>query len=248
MRETTKNEYDRAVNKVVDYINQHLFENPDIKQLAEIANISEYHFHRIFKAIIGENIGEYINRIRLEHIGQQLQMTQNTLDKIALKTGYTTKYALSKAFKKHFDVSPSVFRKQKKDTLNSLIKEKQAFKPIVPRIKEITSKKTVYIRIIDWYGSPESYRTAWRKLAQFANRNNLVNHQTEFIGFSFDNPTITKPENCRFYACFTTELNVQATGEFGIKNIDGGLYAIFTLRGSYSGLLDLYYYIYLKCI
>ncbi|MFR0677748.1 helix-turn-helix domain-containing protein [Dysgonomonas mossii] len=72
MKETTQSEYDKAVNNVVDYINGHLFEVPDIKRLSEIANISEYHFHRIFKAIIGENIGEYINRLRLEYIAEHL--------------------------------------------------------------------------------------------------------------------------------------------------------------------------------
>jgi AraC family transcriptional regulator len=74
MRETTLDGYEKAVNRVIDYINRHLFETPDIKQLSEIANMSEYHFHRIFKAVIGENIRAYIKRIRLEYIAECLQM------------------------------------------------------------------------------------------------------------------------------------------------------------------------------
>lgn len=245
MRETTKSGYEKAINRVVDYINKHLFKNPDIKELAEIANISEYHFHRIFKIIIGENTGEYINRLRLEYIAQCLQTTKLNLSDLAIKTGYGTKYALSKAFKKHFGVSPSIYRNQK-DEIEFFKKSEEKIFTLIPEIREIPSKKIVYIRIIDWYGSPESYYAAWKKLGQFAKKNNLVNSQTEFIGLSFDNPTITLPENCRFYACFTIDKPVEPEGAFGVQEIDGGLYAVFTLKGSYDGLMDMYYNIYIK--
>lgn len=73
-----------------------------------------------------------------------------------------------------------------------------------------------------------------------------MNDKTEFIGLSFDNPTITHPQNCRFYACFTVDREVKPQGAFGLQKISGGMYAIFTLKGSYSGLLDMYYNIYLR--
>jgi len=247
MRETTQNEYDKAVNRVIDYINRHLFESPDLKKLSEIANISEFHFHRIFKAIIGENIGEYINRLRLEYIAERLQMTKYTLDEIAVKTGYGTKYALSKAFKKHFGMSPSAFRSLPKDSSSNFFDgNKRKVIPLEPVIQNIDSKKLVYIRIIDWYGSPESYAIAWEKLGQFAKEHKLLIETTEYIGLSFDNPTITSPENCRFYACFTVDEDVEPTGAFGMQTIKAGLYAVFTLKGSYDGLMDMYYNIFFK--
>lgn len=247
MKQTTQNEYEKAVNKVVDYINQHLFESPDVKKLSEIANISEFHFHRIFKAIIGENVGEYINRLRLEYIAEHLQMTNCTLEEVAVKTGYGTKYALSKAFKKHFGLSPSVFRSQPKDNIHNFFTgDSRKVIPLEPVIRRIASKKLVYIRIIDWYGSPESYATAWAKLGEFAKEKQLLNKNTEFIGLSFDNPTITLPENCRFYACITTNRDISPEGPFGLQSIKSGLYAIFTLKGPYEGLMDMYYNIFIK--
>lgn len=247
MRSVTQNEYDKAVNRVVDYINRHLFESPDLKRLSEIANISEFHFHRIFKAIIGENIGEYINRLRLEYIAEHLQMTRHTLDEIAAKTGYGNKYALSKAFKKHFGMSPSLFRSQPKDSAHNFFAE-DSRKTIAlePVIKRIIQKKLIYIRIIDWYGSPESYAIAWAKLGRFAKEKDLLNKNTEFIGLAFDNPTITLPENCRFYACITTSKEISPEGPFGLQTIKGGLYAVFTLKGAYEGLMDMYYNIFIK--
>ena len=246
MKGGAQDEYEKAVNKAIDYINNHLFETPDVKQLSLIANISKYHFHRIFKSIIGENIGEYINRIRLEYIAEYLQMTRYNLDEIALKTGYGTKHALSKAFKKHFGVTPSAFRSQDKDPCNFFERNQREIIQLTPDIREIDSKRVVYIRIIDQYGAPEAYRIAWQKLGLFAKEHKLIKSSTEFLGLSFDNPTITLPKNCRFYACFTIDEDIKPQGSFGIQHIEGGLYAIFTLKGPYSGLLDMYYNIYME--
>lgn len=247
MKQTTQNEYEKAVNKVVDYINRHLFESPDVKKLSEIANISEFHFHRIFKTIIGENTGEYINRLRLEYIAEHLQKTNHTLDEIAVKTGYGTKYALSKAFKKHFGLSPSLFRSQPTDSSHNFFAEdSRRLIPLEPLIKQVAQKKLVYIRIIDWYGSPDSYAAAWEKLGKFAREKGLLNKSTEFIGLAFDNPTITLPENCRFYACITINKEVSPEGSFGLQTIKAGQYAVFTLKGAYEGLMDMYYNIFIK--
>ena len=66
VKSDTQNFYFERINKVIQYINNHLDENPDISKLAEIGNYSPYHFHRIMKAYLGESLGAYIIRLRLE--------------------------------------------------------------------------------------------------------------------------------------------------------------------------------------
>ena len=51
MRTITYNDYIQRINKVVAYINDHLDESLDLKTLAEVAALSEFHFHRVFKAL-----------------------------------------------------------------------------------------------------------------------------------------------------------------------------------------------------
>lgn len=245
MKTDTRNDYEKAVNRVIDYINGYLYSMPSIKELSEVANISEYHFHRIFKTIIGENIGEYINRIRLEDIAQRLRAKEYSLQQIAETTGYGTKHALSKAFKKHFGISPSEYCKQPKN-IELFFKQERVSYTMVPEIKDIAEKQIVYIRIIDRYGTPESYTKAWHDLRHFAKENNLVRADTEYIGLSFDDPTITLPEKCRFYACFTTREKIKPKGPFGVRTISAGQYAVFLHKGEYQKLIDSYYYIYIK--
>ena len=49
-KESTKEEYLKRINTVVEYINNHLDEEMDLKKLAEVSHFSAFHFHRIFKA------------------------------------------------------------------------------------------------------------------------------------------------------------------------------------------------------
>lgn len=65
-KETTKEDYLRRINAVVEYINNHMDEEMDLKKLAGISHFSEFHFHRIFRAFQKETLASYITRIRLE--------------------------------------------------------------------------------------------------------------------------------------------------------------------------------------
>jgi len=233
-KENTQNEYHKSINKVLDYIHEHLNESPSLDTLSEIAHISPFHFHRIFKAIIGENLGEYIQRLRLEYIAGQLTTTGLTLDILAEKTGYKSTQALSKAFKKHFGVPPSIYKvtSNKHNNYNKI--------DLQPRICKISNKNVIYIRIIDEYGTINSYEEAWKRLYTFAILNNALSETSESLGISFDDPSFTSPEKCRFYACVSTEKKLKASGKFGTTSIKGGLYAIFTHKGPYQDLHNIY--------
>ena len=246
MKADTNNEYHKAINQSVDYINGHLNEAIDLKKIAEIANISEFHFHRIFKAYIGETVGAYISRLRLENAAQKLQITNFTLTEIAERTGYQSQYSLSKAFKKHFGVTPSAFKNIQTYFSSQLSKtEHQPLKLHPTIVNLIENKNLVYIRIIAKYGSELDYRTAWKKLWQYSKQKNIVNENSEFIGLSFDDPNITSNEQCRFYACISTEKPLKPEGEFGLQTIEKGKFAVFTHKGAYSGLNRLYQSIYM---
>ena len=155
MKEITQNEYNKSINKVVDFINNNLHNVIDLKRLAAVANISEFHFHRIFKAFIGETLGSYISRLRLERAARILQTSNNTLEIIADRTGYQTAYSLSKAFKKHFGISPSAFRNIENFFSQNTRKEKLQAIVLNPKITDIEKMELVYIRIISKYGAKQ---------------------------------------------------------------------------------------------
>jgi AraC family transcriptional regulator len=64
--EKENSEYIRRVNRVLDYLDNNYSQETGLESLASIANFSPYHFHRIFKGIVGESLYKYIQRIRIE--------------------------------------------------------------------------------------------------------------------------------------------------------------------------------------
>ena len=59
-------DYVARVNRAVDYITAHLDQPLPLEEVARAACFSPYHFHRIFRALIGETLAAFVKRVRLE--------------------------------------------------------------------------------------------------------------------------------------------------------------------------------------
>lgn len=102
--------YQERLNQVKKYIREHINETLDREVLAAVAGFSVPHFHRIFKVHIGENISNYVRRVRLERAGRKLRLGAVDITEVALAADYDTHAAFSKAFKQRYGLSPSEFR------------------------------------------------------------------------------------------------------------------------------------------
>jgi AraC-like DNA-binding protein len=112
-KEASEQLYIRLVNKTEDYIEQHLSDSIALSDLAQNVHLSEFHFHRIFKQYSSETVKEFITRVKLERAAIFLCVTSSlSLTEIALNYGYNDGSTFSRAFKKHFGSSPSIYRKQ----------------------------------------------------------------------------------------------------------------------------------------
>nr|WP_315217962.1 AraC family transcriptional regulator [uncultured Duganella sp.] len=104
-------EYTRRMNRVLNYIDQHLDQPLDLRQLAEVANFSPYHFHRVFAAWMGETLGDYARRRRLEKAAFRLSCKPAvSVLETALATGFGSGEAFSRAFKLKFGCTPTEWR------------------------------------------------------------------------------------------------------------------------------------------
>ncbi len=67
-------EYRARIDRVIAHIDGHLGEDLSLAQLAQIACFSEYHFHRLFRGIVGETLNEFVQRRRLETAARDLYL------------------------------------------------------------------------------------------------------------------------------------------------------------------------------
>ncbi|MDL2213703.1 AraC family transcriptional regulator, partial [Bacteroides sp. OttesenSCG-928-N06] len=107
IQENSRIEYRARINRVMDYIDQHLDQSMELKTIADIANFSPFHFHRIFSFLIGETPIDYIQRLRVEKAAWKLrEATPETITEIAYGCGFGSVSLFSRTFKKHFGMTP----------------------------------------------------------------------------------------------------------------------------------------------
>ena len=127
--------YIQSIYKIVLYIEQHYQDEISLDELASIAGFSKYHFHRLFKSIVGENIGDYITRVKLSSSTMRF-LNDNQITEIAMDSGYETNASFSKAFKRHFSMTPSEFaksikKKRRKNNAKTKICRTKRFRSII---------------------------------------------------------------------------------------------------------------------
>lgn len=239
----TDNFRHEIINRVVIHINQHLFEPLDTDRLAGIAGLSKYHFRHIFKEITGENTGCYIQRLRLEHIAYQLIVTGCTLNQLLSRIDLYTKFSLSKAFKKHFGLSPQEYRMRYKlpDKTN---RDLQLIEP-APEIKQVRDMQILYLPVGDAYKNKMKYKHIWQELINYTGQLGLNGKKNPYLSVSLDEPLVTETGQCRFYLGVIADKAVSPQGKFGIMTLPDSLYAVFRFKGNYSLLHKLYRNIYL---
>lgn len=106
-------DYVSRINKVIDYIDLHLGTDLSLEELADVAQFSKYHFHRIFFALMQETLFQYIQRLRLEKAASCLVFNPGqSITAIALDCGFSSQSAFARAFKAHYTMSASEWRKR----------------------------------------------------------------------------------------------------------------------------------------
>jgi len=108
-----KNEYRSRLNRTIDYIHNHYDEDLNLTILAEVACFSKFHFHRIFRAMVGETLNDFVQRIRVEKSITKLTTELNkSITEIALDCGFSCSQNFAKIFKAHYGMTPSIMRKE----------------------------------------------------------------------------------------------------------------------------------------
>ena len=100
----------RMLRRVEAYIDAHLDAPLRISDLAEIADLSEFHFARMFKTSKGEPPHRYVQRLRVEKAKRLMSGTDMELAEIALACGFATQSHFSACFRKRTGFTPSAYR------------------------------------------------------------------------------------------------------------------------------------------
>jgi AraC family transcriptional regulator len=239
-----RDEYLRRIHAVQDYIEEHADTAPDLAELAEAARFSKYHFHRIFRALSGETLLQYVCRIKMERAGAYLVHSPHvTVTDIAYHYGFSDSAVFSRSFKSHFGVSPTAFRSQHRKNCKDGHETFQYTEGVQnqPIGRDTMNAKatgveltTLDLRVI-YIRHTGSYRELGavipgilQRLYVFAMGQKLLDPaQTKILSVYHDNPDLTDEAQLRVSLCMTISktAKVEEKGEIGTMSISGS-YAV----------------------
>lgn len=251
-------EYIHRINKVIDYIDQHLDEELSIEKLAGIANFSAYHFHRIFSAFVGEPLYTFIKRLRIEKAASLLLNDPGKpVNEVAYECGYGSASVFCRNFRDQFGVSARNFRTQKSAELSKIrqsiskngksgngevgyVCSVETIKTITEmknfQIKEMPAMNLIYCRHT---GAFDQIGAAYGKLMKWAGPRGLLGSPNlKTVTVYHDDPTVTNIDKVRQSACITVDKDVKTEGEFGNLSLPAGKYVVGRFEMGPEGFTD----------
>jgi AraC family transcriptional regulator len=251
--DATLRDYKARMLRVLVHIQQHLDDALGLEELAAVACFSPYHFHRVFRGMIGESVKEHIRRLRLERAASRLRLSRLPVTQIALDAGYETHEAFTRAFKAAFGAAPVRFRSQRSPVtavvapsgvhfrdgapLRNFKARRSGIQTMNVQIKTVGPMRVAFMRHVGPY---DQVGPTWEKLLSWLGKEGIIGGDAKFIGISHDYPDVTPPDKIRYDACVAVDERFAAVGDIGVQTIPGGEYAMTTHFGPYHKLGETY--------
>ena len=250
-------EYDGRMHRVLEHIDKQLDQPLDLDTLAQIAHFSPFHFHRLFAAWMGETLGDYLRRRRVEIAATRLVAQPRVrVLQVALSVGFGSAEAFARAFKTRFGCSPTLWRLQQSALRSAKSNPGQVKRNIDQAPPQNLSKNdavhhpspeasmkvelidrqpatVAYLRHVGPYGAP--LMTFWQKTVYPWMATSGLLQQPRY-GISHDDPTITVPQQCRYDAACEVPQGLTTLGNALKTTIPGGKYAALSFKGTVAGI------------
>jgi AraC family transcriptional regulator len=145
-----------SILRVLVYIEAHLDEPLLLEHLAQVARVSPFHFHRLFRAYTGETCMGYIQRLRLQRAEEKLRYTEDSITRISQDVGYETPAGFSKFFQQTLGRSPREYRKAIQPVVKTMVARALSSPAWTPQYVVRKKESVLFVRRIgDYKETPE---------------------------------------------------------------------------------------------
>lgn len=257
---SVKPQYQQAISKVLNYINQNLAGDVSLDTLARIANYSPFHFQKIFSDSILETPKQYVIRLRLERAAHFMLLFPNlAIQEIAAGCGFSSNSIFSRAFKNFYGISAELYKGLSHEELYKINNRKNQFIHLqetswITPITNIQKKndtvkiastpivKTIYpfkiAAIQTTLSHKENISFAFKSLLQWAIPQNLITSSTRYFGIWLDFPFITPYDKCRYLCGIDLGIDIKASKGIDVLDFKKGQYINYEMTGDINETLE----------
>lgn len=229
--------YRARVLRVVDHLWLNLDQGTDLNTLAEVAHFSPYHFHRIYREIMHENLYQTVRRLRLHRAASLLIRTDLSVQDVARQVGYGGAESFTRAFSSSYGGPPAQFRQK-----NQAHSEHPVTLPPQNKVYPMNySFDIVDIPDMSLGGLPHqgdfmAIGATFEQLFATLGSSGLVGPDTRYFGIYYNDPCATPIDQLRSMACATLTPEQAAQAGLQVASIGGGPHAVVTHIGPYAEL------------
>jgi AraC family transcriptional regulator len=240
-RHATRSAYANRIDRVLRHIGADLDHRHSLEDLARIACLSQFHFHRVFRVLTGETPDEAVRRMRLHRAAIELINSSVTVERIARRAGYGSVVAFTRAFSASYGLAPVAYRLSRgKHPIGHATHHKEN------AMYDIKIGHSPGYRLLglSHAGDYHQIARAFERVGAYAGAHGLVGPVTDFIGIYFDDPQTVPTAQLRSFAGISVDETVDGEGEFQIMQIPSGPVATLLFKGPYPELEQVYQHLY----
>jgi AraC family transcriptional regulator len=241
-----RSRYVDAVGGALEYIEANIDKPPSPADVASQVGFSAYHFHRVFSALLGESVTQYIRKRRLARAAERLRSSTDAIMELAVDSGFDSQEAFTRAFKRMYGTTPGQYR-QTGGSTTYVRKEATTLNMVIHMTNTIGLNANIVERGEDLAvgmggafseGSFEQIKELWQKFLQ---RTHEIQQQK--AGYALGvcmpaHPDIFKsPEQQFVYVAAMPVITADNLPEGMVScRIPAGRYAMFTHKGPLKSL------------
>jgi AraC family transcriptional regulator len=232
--------YAERIGRIVRFLNEQVEATPSLKELADVAEISPFHFHRIYRAVTGETPAGTLRRLRMARAISMLRDTSKPITEIAFDLGSESSQAYSKALRQMTGSSASELGRDRysvdvlAQTMAGAAQRPESSKLEV-RLVSVEPFRVIAARHV---GRPEGLFAAFGALFEWGEKSGFLQDYRGIYGIPVDDPR--DEEDARFDCCFDFGPNAKPENPYSETFLGGGLYVVTRHTGPYDGLDEKY--------
>lgn len=234
--------YEARLARAISYVDQNPSAQISLEALASVACLSPFHFHRVFRALTGERVRDFVERRKLEH-AIALANKGKSWKYAAAACGYSSTISFTRAFKRVFSVPPSEFdisawwhnRADREEAFRVSSYFLRPAPPLDPEFKvDLVERPAVRLAVSRAWGGylhPERLVAAYNRLRNWADAEGIAASGGKISGASRDDPDLTPLSRCRYDFLIELPDGVVPPTRFSIAERKPGLWAVAPVAG-----------------
>ena len=222
---------ERRLTRVVDHIHDNPTADLSLDALADVAALSRFHFHRIWRAIYGETLAQTVRRMRLHRAAVALVHGTAPMARIARDVGYPNLSSFARAFTDAYGTPPSAFRAR--GELRPFPPQSRSGDPLMLDV-EIRTEAARHLAAVPHLGPYPEINRAFERLYATLSARQLLFKAGQMVAVYYDDTQSTPAAELRGHAGVELEGPVEPPLETVV--LPAGRHAVLRHVGPYAGL------------